>query len=90
MLGLIIFKADWCPNCKLMDRANVVSAFRKLRPDIAVTIEDLSDGETELSKSLRVRTIPCLVLMDEAGEVIKRASGAKTASELERWVKAAE
>lgn len=87
MTGLIVFRADWCPNCRVMERAGAIDALKKAKPDLAVTVEDLSQGETELSQSMRVRTIPSFILMDEDGEVLKRTTGAKTASELERWVK---
>jgi thiol-disulfide isomerase/thioredoxin len=86
MVGLIIFRADWCPHCRLMEKAGVEAALQKARPDLSIVTEDLTDGETEMSKSLHVRTIPAFVLLDEEGEIVKRASGSKTVSDLERWL----
>ncbi|MHB8734634.1 MAG: thioredoxin family protein [Terriglobales bacterium] len=87
MIGLLIFRADWCPHCRLMERAGVVAKLKAERPDLPVTVEDLTKGETELSRSLNVRTIPAFILIDDDGEVVKRTSGSKTADQLVRFTK---
>jgi hypothetical protein len=69
----------------MMERAGVVAKLQAAHPDLSVTMENLTDGESELSRTLRVRTIPCFILMDEAGVVVKRTSGSKTLEQLVRF-----
>ena len=85
MNGLFVFRADFCPHCRMMERAGVIDKLRAAKPDLDVTVEDLSAGETELSKSLRVRTIPCFVRLDANGNVTKRTTGSKTLEQLVRF-----
>ena len=85
MTGLFVFRADWCPHCRLMERAGVMAKLKAAHPDLPVTVEDLTGGESELSRSLNVRTIPAFILVDEDGAVIKRTSGSKTLEQLVRF-----
>ena len=85
MVGLIVFRADSCPHCRAMDKAGVLKELKRLRPDLKVVVEDLSKGLTELAETLNVRVIPLFVLLDGRGEVLKRSTGSKTATDLSRW-----
>lgn len=72
-----------------MERAGIVAKLKAANPDLSVTVEDLTGGLTELASSLHVRTIPAFVLLDEDGEIVRRASGSKTLDQLVRFVRAA-
>jgi len=84
-MALIVFRANWCPHCRMMEKAGVVRELRRLLPDLEIEVEDLSSGLTELASAFRVQTIPAFVLVDEDGEIVKRTSGSKTAAELAKW-----
>mgnify|MGYP001416307669 CR=1 FL=1 len=57
---------------------------RRLQGRVVVGKVD-TDLESELSQSLRIRSIPTLILF-RGGKEVARVSGAMSAAALERWV----
>jgi len=79
MKHLVVFSAeDWCSNCKVLhksiDAANL---------DIPVNIIDV-DRDPTATKEFAVRGVPTVLLMED-NQVIKRSSGAMTASQLQEF-----
>lgn len=80
---LIRFTADWCSPCKTM--APVVESVAKdLNIPIRVVDQD-DDPDNEVS-AFGVRGLPTLILFDENGGMIDRITGAKSESELRKFM----
>jgi thioredoxin-like negative regulator of GroEL len=81
MRKILRFTASWCQPCKVMaenlERANV-------NMPIEVIDIDVQDG---IANEYGIRSVPCLVMLDENIEV-KRLVGSKPAGQLREWAAA--
>ena len=81
MKKILRFTASWCQPCKVMaenlERANV-------NMPIEVIDIDVQDG---IANEYGIRSVPCLVMLDENIEV-KRLVGSKPAGQLREWAAA--
>ena len=81
MKKILRFTASWCQPCKIMaenlERANI-------KMPIEVIDIDVND---ELANEYGIRSVPCLVMLDENIEV-KRLVGSKPAGQLKEWAAA--
>ena len=78
MKKILRFTASWCQPCKVMaenlERANV---------NMPIEVIDI-DVNDELANEYGIRSVPCLVMLDENIEV-KRLVGSKPAGQLREW-----
>jgi len=78
MKRILRFTASWCQPCKTLaenlERANL---------KMPVEVIDI-DVHEEIANYYGIRSVPCLVMLDENIEV-KRMVGSKPASQLREW-----
>jgi len=82
--ALYVFRADWCPHCRVVSKAGTIAAFRKARPDVVVLVEDVTRGITDAAKTFGIRMVPTYVVVGERGQVLRRLHGVVTVEQLER------
>ena len=77
MKHLVVFKASWCGPCK---------ALAMTMQDLPLPVAQIRtidiDEDMEAAKEFAVRGVPTVLLMED-NQVIKRSSGAMTASQLQ-------
>ena len=76
MKHLVVFKASWCGPCKAL----AMTMQDLVLPVAQVKTIDIDEDMTA-AKEFAVRGVPTVLLMED-NEVIKRSSGAMTASQL--------
>ena len=76
-------RPKWCGPCRAM-APQFAAAAKRMQGRVVLGKVD-TDLEIELSQSLRIRSIPTLMLF-RGGKEIARVSGAMSAADLERWV----
>lgn len=79
---LMKFSADWCSQCKVLDKSIATA-----NPDVPIRYIDI-DGEPTLAEQYKIRTLPTCILFDESGAELKRFSGAKSPTQLNEWINA--
>ena len=81
MKTLLKYEAPWCAGCKVLTN---------LLKDVDLSgIEVVPiniDVDTASAKAYNVRSIPTLVLLDSAGEEIRRSTGALTKDQLLKFL----
>ena len=76
MNKLLVFSASWCGPCQAMRPSlDELDQERLVRYDI--------DVEADAVEKYNIRAVPTLVLVDENGVEVKRASGVQTLSNLQ-------
>ena len=82
---LMLFGADWCQPCKVMERGTFGSkpiALYIERHFIPVRIDD-SKTPSAASQTYSVRTYPTVIFLDPAGDVLHRQAGPMTPAEFQ-------
>lgn len=80
---LLVFGADWCPNCVQLKKAI------EKDPDIVVDFEVLIvdvDQEPTIARAYDVHKIPALIVR-EPGGFLRRKVGFRDAADLKKWLK---
>lgn len=79
MKHLIVFKASYCQPCK---------ALAITMQDLALPVAQIKtidiDDDFEAAREFMVRGVPTVLLMED-NQVLKRSSGAMTASQLQEF-----
>lgn len=79
MKHLIVFKASWCGPCK---------SLAMTMQDLALPVAQIKtidiDEDMEAAREFMVRGVPTVLLMED-NQVLKRSSGAMTASQLQEF-----
>ena len=82
MKTLLLFSASWCGNCRA-----VKSAVEAEAPQKGYMIEyidlDTEQGSID-AEDYKVRSLPTLIVLDEEGAEIRRASGNTAWMEVQR------
>ena len=77
------FYADWCGPCK-----GLSMVIKGAEDKITVPVEEINiDQEIMTSVEYNVRSVPTLVLVDDAGKEIKRAVGMMNETQLLEFLK---
>ena len=81
-MKLLKFAASWCGPCQ-----GLSMTIKSLGDKITLPIQEIDiDKESELSIHYGVRSVPTLIIVDDAGTVIKRSVGALTGDKLLEFV----
>lgn len=69
---LLKFEAEWCTNCKLLDKLiNQVELGSTLLVHVDI------DNEADMAKAYNIRSLPTTIILDPMGEEISRFVGLK-------------
>tara|TARA_R110002012_G_scaffold247581_1_gene423240 strand:- start:379 stop:630 length:252 start_codon:yes stop_codon:yes gene_type:complete len=80
MKKILYFSAQWCGPCKILG-----PVMDKLSTE-GLPIQKIDvDSDPQMSAKYGVKSIPCLVLVDNVGNEIKRSVGNKPAGEIKNW-----
>lgn len=81
---VIKFGAPWCHYCVLMKNKKTLEHLRE-RHTALVTLEDVNvDKDEKRANAYGVKSMPLIVIEDEAGHELVRKGGALTVDELEK------
>ena len=80
---------DWCGPCKLMDRTTFRDdAVAKVLRDDFVSIKinaEVGEG-IAIAKKYKVYGYPCLLILDEQGEIVEKSLGFMDAKDMYKWL----
>lgn len=80
MKKVLYFSAQWCGPCKVLG-----PVMSKLQAN-GMPVQKIDvDENQQMSAQYGIRNIPCLVLVDNQGNEIKRSIGNKPESEILNW-----
>lgn len=102
-IKLIKIGAQWCPPCRTMKRAGTLEKFSAAHADVPVEEYDLPDVDEgdarkltreekkaeQISEKYEVSSIPAILFVDSAGEVLVRKDEALSFPSLEKAYKKA-
>ena len=75
------FQATWCNPCKMLSKT-----FESVDLDGHELVEVDIDENAELAKQYGVRSVPCLVMVDDDGSELKRLVGLQNETKLKGWL----
>ena len=81
---LLLFRADWCPACRHLDRSGVINQFAARHDDVPVVRVDI-DREDAQARRYGINSIPTVVLVDSNGDELARPA-ARSLESLERAI----
>lgn len=77
-MKLLKFQAAWCSPCKSLS-----NTIQEISDQIKIPVEEIDiDAQMETAIKYQVRGLPTLIVVDDAGQVIKRASGSFNTNQL--------
>lgn len=79
MRRVMRFTATWCGPCKALAKT-----LEEIDTNIPIEVFDV-DEKPEIASEYGIRGVPTMIMMNENIEE-KRIVGAKTKTELERWI----
>ena len=79
MKQIIYFTAKWCGPCRTLG-----PVMEGLSSELNIRRVDV-DQDRELSTKYGIRSVPALVLVNEAGEEIKRSIGVQYREVIKEW-----
>lgn len=80
-MKVLKFAAEWCGPCKMLSKT-----LEDYKGDVPVEEIDI-DANQEVAIRYTIRGVPTLVLLDDAGNEIRRKSGMMMLSDFEKFVK---
>jgi thioredoxin 1 len=81
MIAVYYFTADWCAPCK-----KVRPIVEEINKDSQIKFKVIDvDSEMDLVRAFEIKSVPTFIAIKD-GEVIKRATGAKTQEELLEFI----
>lgn len=81
-MKILKFAASWCGPCQ-----GLSMTLRGMEGKITMPIEEIDiDKNVDLSIKYGVRSVPTMVIVNDSGDVIKRATGALTADQILEFV----
>lgn len=81
-MKLLKLGAEWCQPCKALSKTISES-------NLPVQVEEVDiDEHPEIAAKHLVRGVPTLILMNDAGDVLKRHTGAMSKAQLLDFIKA--
>lgn len=79
-MKLLKFSATWCAPCKALSKTLEGK-------DLGVPVQPVDiDMDTELTAKYGVRSVPTLVLVDDAGNAVKTLTGARQLDAIKSWL----
>lgn len=70
-MKLLKFQATWCQPCKMLSRI-----MQDASDKITIPVEEIDiDQNMDMAVQFQVRGVPTLVVVDDEGKEVKRASG---------------
>lgn len=73
---IIKFSATWCAPCKTF--AHTFHEVKKMEEFSNIEFKEFDveeDGIEDLVEKFKISTVPCTILLDENGELLKKVSG---------------
>lgn len=80
-MKLLKFHATWCQPCKQL--ATSLNQVNLPFPVVSIDIDDNMDAAIEFG----VKSVPSLILLDENDNIVLKATGGRTKSQLEELFK---
>lgn len=80
-MKVLKFAAEWCGPCNMLSKT-----LEDYKGDVPVEEIDI-DANQEVAIRYTIRGVPTLVLLDDAGNEIRRKSGMMMLSDFEKFVK---
>lgn len=81
-MKLLKLSAEWCQPCKAL--AKTIS-----ESNLPITVEEVDiDERPDVAAKHMVRGVPTLILLNDAGDVLKRHTGAMNKAQLLEFIKA--
>jgi len=88
-LVMVDVYTDWCGPCKLMDRTTFRDkAVKQLLRGHFISIKinaEVGDGK-RIAEKYNVYGYPCLLILDEDGEVVEKHLGFMDAKDMAQWL----
>lgn len=79
-MKLLKFSATWCSPCKALSKTLEGK-------DLGVPIQPVDiDVEPELTAKYGVRSVPTMVLVDDAGNAVKTLTGSRPLEAIKSWL----
>ena len=81
-MKLLKLGAEWCQPCKALSKTIAES-------NLSIQVDEVDiDEHPEIAAKHMVRGVPTLILLNDAGDVLKRHTGAMNKAQLLEFIKA--
>src|ERR1017187_2276543 len=86
-LVLLIFGAEWCGPCKLLEK-KTLAAPELLHQENALHVAHVDiDADKKMASDFGIEAVPTLILLTPDGKIISRQTGFMEAADLLAWLK---